>query len=226
MNKNQTKSNLRIFFASLALIAFVLFSLCDNLMVTEHTSYYTHTWRAEVMNDLFLSIPFVALLVFAVMERKLLHVCGSVFMAGLFVLYAVQTLFVYACEGTSGFSVLTCSWIGSISEVLAAVSAVRLAVLLLLPVAHKTVIKLYSLGMISFLGFFLIGFFTVDNPYFLHAFPQIAISLLVDILFHIALYFFGDLSDKKKKNNTRRHLPDSFWKDLFTEDDDTELDEP
>lgn len=63
MLKNKTKSNLRLIFSSLSLAAFVLFSLCSNLIVNEHTSYYTYGWRLGLMNDLFLLIPFIALFV-------------------------------------------------------------------------------------------------------------------------------------------------------------------
>ena len=87
MEKVNRTSNLRIILSSIALASFVLFALCDNLMVREFTTYHTYGWRLSVLNDLFLAAPFVALLIFSIMERKMRHINGRVFVAGIFVLY-------------------------------------------------------------------------------------------------------------------------------------------
>ena len=126
MLKNKTKSNLRLFFSSLSLAAFVLFSLCSNLIVTEHTSYYTYGWRLGLMNDLFLLIPFIALFVFAVLERKLEHVNGRAYVFGLFALYTVQALFIFFGSSTSDFSIFTCSFLGRVSDITIAILIVRI----------------------------------------------------------------------------------------------------
>lgn len=103
MLKDKTKSNLRIIFSSIALITFVLFSLCDNLIVNEYTSYYTYGWRLGLMNDLFLLIPFAAIFIFSILECKLEHVNRRAYVFGIFILYAVQALFIFFGDSTSEF---------------------------------------------------------------------------------------------------------------------------
>lgn len=202
MLKNKTKSNLRLFFSSLSLAAFVLFSLCSNLIVTEHTSYYTYGWRLGLMNDLFLLIPFIALFVFAVLERKLEHVNGRAYVCGLFALYTVQALFIFFGSSTSDFSVFTCSFLGRVSDITIAILIVRIVMLFLIPVAHKIMLKIYSLGMIAFFGLMLIGLLTTDSFYIRYAsrsMAEIIIALVIDVLFHTGLFFFSDLLSKENE---------------------------
>jgi len=75
MLKNKTKSNLRLIFSTVSLAAFVLFSFCNNLLMNEDTLYYTYQCN-ELINNLFLLIPFVALFIYAVLERILEHING------------------------------------------------------------------------------------------------------------------------------------------------------
>lgn len=202
MLKNKTKSNLRLFFSSLSLAAFVLFSLCSNLIVTEYTSYYTYRWRLGLMNDLFLLIPFVALFVFAVLERKLDHINGRVYVFGLFALYTVQALFIFFGNSTSEFSIFTCSFLGRVSDITIAILIVRMVMLFLIPVAHKIMLKIYSLGMIAFFGLMLIGLLTTDSFYIQYiscSMTEVVIALVIDVLFHIGLFFFSDLLSKENE---------------------------
>lgn len=108
MLKNKTKSNLRLILSSLSLAAFVLFSLCSNLIVTEHTSYYTYGWRLGLMNGPFLLVPFIALFVFAILDCKLERVNGRAYAFGLFALYTVQALFIIFGNSTAEFLIFTC----------------------------------------------------------------------------------------------------------------------
>lgn len=202
MLKNKTKSNLRLIFSSLSLAAFVLFSLCSNLIVTEHTSYYTYGWRLGLMNDLFLLIPFVALFVFAVLERKLDHINGRAYVFGLFTLYVVQALFIFFGSSTSEFSIFTCSFLGRVSDITIAILIVRMVMLFLIPIAHKIMLKIYSLGMIAFFGLMLIGLLTTDSFYIRYisrSMTEVTIALVIDVLFHIGLFFFSDLLSKENE---------------------------
>ena len=202
MMKNKTKSNLRLIFSSISLAAFVLFSLCSNLIVTEYTSYYTYGWRLGLMNDLFLLIPFIALFMFAVLERKLEYVNGRAYLFGLFALYTVQALFIFFGNSTSEFSIFTCSFFGRGSEITTTILIVRMVMLFLIPIAHKIMLKIYSIGMISFLGLMLIGLLTSKSfyvSYISRSIAEIIIAVMVDILFHIALFFFSDLLSKENE---------------------------
>ena len=204
MLKNKTRSKFRLIFSSLALIAFVVFSLCDNLMVTEHTSYYTCAWRLNLINDLFLLFPFVALLVFAVLERKLEYVNGRAYVAGIFALNAIQALFIFLGDSTSDFSFFTCSFIGVISDVAIPFVIVRFIILLFIPIADKIMIKLYSLEMIAFFviiptALFVTGDLNIRNMH--GSMIKFVVAVIADILFHIALFFFSDLLDKRNESD-------------------------
>lgn len=204
MLKNKTKSNLRIIFSSIALITFVLFSLCDNLIVNEYTSYYTYGWRLGLMNDLFLLIPFAAIFIFSVLECKLEHVNRRAYVFGIFMLYAVQALFIFFGDSTSEFSIFTCSFLGKVSDITIAILIIRMVMLFLIPIANKIMLKIYSLGMISFFGIMIIALLTTDslyNRYMHRSMIGIVFSLIVDILFHVALFFFSDLLDKGNESN-------------------------
>ena len=204
MMKNKTKSNLRLFFSSISLAAFVLFSLCRNLIVTEYTSYYTYGWRLGLMNDLFLLIPFIALFMFAVLERKLEYVNGRAYAFGLFALYTVQALFIFFGNSTSEFSIFTCSFLGEVSEIATIVLIVRMVMLFLIPIAHKIMLKIYSIGMISFLGLMLIEFLATEDFYFRYmglSTTEVVVAVIIDMLFHIALFFFSDLLNKGSESD-------------------------
>lgn len=192
MLKNKTKSNLRIIFSSITLITFVLFSLCDNLIVTEYTSYYTYGWRLGLMNDLFLLIPFAALLIFSILECKLENINRRAYVFGIFMLYTVQALFILFGDSTSEFTIFTCSFLGKESDITIAILIIRMVMLFLIPIANKIMLKIYSLGMISFFGIMIIALLTTDslyNRYMHRSMIGIVFSLIVDILFHVALFF-------------------------------------
>lgn len=202
MLKNKTKSNLRLIFSSISLAAFVLFSLCSNLIVTEHTSYYTYGWRLGLMNDLFLLIPFVALFVYSVLERKLEHINGRAYVFGLFALYTAQALFIFFGDSTSDFSIFTCSFLGRVSDITIAILIARMVMLFLIPIAHKIMLKIYSVGLIVFFGLMLIGLLNTDSFYIRHishSMTEIIIAIVIDILFHIGLFFFSDLLSKENE---------------------------
>lgn len=230
MEKNKTKSSLRIIFSAVALIAFVLFSLCDNLMVNEYTSYHTYGWRLGVLNDLFLVVPFIALLVFSIMERKLKYISGRVYVVGIFVLYLIQTLMMFFEVGTSDFSIFCCTFLGRSSDIVTAILIVRIVMLMLIPIAHKIILKIYSLGMISFFSFALVDILTTDIFYIRSSVQEIIVTLAIDALFHIGLYFFSELMDKDNKSTLWLYFLDTLMYPIFgslfdDEDDSEELDD-
>lgn len=225
MEKVNRTSNLRIILSSIALASFVLFALCDNLMVREFITYHTYGWRLSVLNDLFLAAPFVALLIFSIMERKMRHINGRVFVAGIFVFYLVQAMLLWFSDGASEFSVFCCGFIGRLSEIVTAILIVRIVALLLIPIAHKNMLRFYSLGMIAFLVFALVATLTSDYISMRYSVVKTVITLSIDILFHVALFFFSNLLDKKNESNTWLAILGTFMFPIFGsifDDDDYE----
>lgn len=215
MEKVNRTSNLRIILSSIALASFVLFALCDNLMVREFTTYHTYGRRLSVLNDLFLAAPFVALFIYSIMERKMRHINGRVFVAGIFVLYLVQAMLLWFSDGASEFSIFCCSFLGGLSEFVTAILIVRIVVLLLIPIAHKNMLRFYSLGMIAFMVFALVTTLTSDYISMRYSVVKTVITLSIDILFHVALFFFSNLLDKKNESNTWLTLLGMFMFPIF-----------
>lgn len=228
MEKVNRTSNLRIILSSIALASFVLFALCDNLMVREFTTYHTYGWRLSVLNDLFLAAPFVALLIFSIMERKMRHINGRVFVAGIFVLYLVQAMLLWFSDGASEFSIFCCGFLGKLSEIVTAILIVRIVMLLLIPIAHKNMLRFYSLGMIAFMVFALVTILTSDYISVRYSIIETVGALSIDILFHVALFFFSNLLDKESESTSWLALLDMFMFPIFGsvfDDDDYEEDE-
>jgi hypothetical protein len=170
------------------------------------------------MNDLFLLVPFVALLVFSVLERKMDSVNGRAYVFGIFALYTIQALFIFFGDSTSEFSIFTCHSLYGISNITIAILIVRIVMLFLTPVAHKIILKIYSLGMISFLGLMLIGLLISDSLYIRyihHSIAGIIVALIIDILFHIALFFFSDLLNEKNKLDSWLCFLDTLMYSVF-----------
>ena len=201
MKAQNRTSNLRIIFSAIALVAFVLFTLCDNLIVNEYTSYHTYGWRLGVLNDLFLSVPYIALLAFAIIERKMKYIGKRALVAGIFVIYLAQALLMTFSNGISDFSLFCCEYVGrGLSlTIVAFFITVRIVMLLLVPITSKNVLKLYSIGMIAFLGYSMVTILISDYLHTAHAVAVNAIALSIDIMFHIALFLFSDLLDEKNK---------------------------
>lgn len=228
MEKVNRTSNLRIILSSITLASFVLFTLCDNLMVREFTTYHTYGWRLSVLSDLFLATPFVALLIFSIMERKMKHINGRVFVAGIFVLYLVQAMLLWFSDGASEFSIFCCGFIGRLSEIVTAILIVRIVMLLLIPIAHKNMLRFYSLGMIAFMVFALVTILTSDYISIRYSIIETVSALSIDILFHVALFFFSNLLDKENESTSWLAFLGMFMFPIFGsifDDDDYEEDD-
>lgn len=228
MEKVNRTSNLQIIFSSVALAAFVLFNLCDNLLVREFTTYHTYGWRFSVLNDLFSAIPFVAILVFSIMERKMKFINGRIFVAGIFALYLVQAILLWLSDGTSEFSIFCCGFLGRLPEIVTAILIVRIVVLILIPIAHENMLRFYSLGMIALLLFALASILTSDYISMHYSIVETVVALSIDILFHIALFFFSNLLDEGNESVSRLAFLGTLMYPSFGsifEDDDYEEDE-
>lgn len=194
--RNKTKSNLRIAVSSIALISFVIFSLCRNLVVTANI-YSSYEWHLGLANDIFLVVPFIALFVFSIMERKLKYINGRIYVVGIFSLYLIQTIILGFVNETSDFSIFCSRFVCEWSNIVTTIIIVRIIMFVLVTVADKILLKVYSAGMILLFGFALFEIFTTNNIY--NYIPVIVIALIIDILFHTALYFFSDLMDKNNR---------------------------
>lgn len=160
----------------------------------------TFEWRFGILNNLFLSVPFIVLFVFSIMERKLDFVNKRVYVAGIFGIYAIQAIAYFFFDEAPEFSVLSCSVLDCCLDISTIIMIVRIIILLIIPVAHKIILKLYSLGMVAFL----IGFLCItltSNYLMLSADILLIYAIIVDILFHIGLYFFNELIDKDNKSD-------------------------
>lgn len=195
MEKINRNSNLRIIFSSIALGLFVLFILYDNFVVREFNTYHTYGGRL-----LFSATPFVALFAFSIMERKMRHINGRIFVIGIFVLYLVQALLFWFLDGIFEFSIFCCAFLGRLSEIVTAILIVRIVVLLLIPVAHKNMLRFYSLGMIAFMVFFLVAILTSDYTSMRYSTIETVVEICIDVLFHVGLFFFSDLLSEADKN--------------------------
>ena len=199
---------------------FILFSLYDNLLLNYYLSYHTYSWRSVLLNDLFLLGPFMVLFIFAVLERKKKHLNGKVPLVGVFILYALQTLFIIFGHSICNFSIFTSSFPERLFDFTVEILVVRVALLLLIPIANKNIFKIYSVVIISFLGISLLSLFTVEMFYSYHSLrsiTEVTISIIIDILFHLALFFFSDIIDNKKKSSSYCYIPtilmdSNLWK--------------
>ena len=218
MKNNKINSNLRIAFSSIALISFVLFSLCNNLIVTEHSSYYTYEWRVGVINDIFLFVPYAALLIISLIERKLKYISPCVYVAEIFSLNIIQTAIMGFVDEASDFSIFCCGTLGRSPVFSDVFIIVRLAMLVLTLIKpHKIILKIYSLAMIAFFGTALVATLTSNTAYISYIYssrPEIIAELAVDILFYIALFFFNDLMVSNNK------IPDSIdWEENYNDEE-------
>lgn len=193
--QNKTKSNLRIAFSSLAFISFVLFFICNHFIFADPSSYLTYSWRLGTVNYIFLLAPFVALLTFSIMERKWKNINGRVYVLDIFFLYFLQGMILFFVPEASDFSIFCSNFVSRWSEVVTAILCIRIAMLVLIPIAHKLLLKMYSVGMLLLFGVACIEIFSAENIYFRSFAPMLVTALMIDALFHIALYFFSDLME-------------------------------
>lgn len=226
MDANKKRNTIRIALSSAALILFVLYALCDNLIVRNYMSYHTYGWRIGVINDIILLIPIAALFIFSICERKLKHVNGRTYIVGVFLLYMLQYVTVKFFSGSSDLSLFCNDILGNFSLVVTIVMWARLFMLILLPVAHRIALKLYSVGMIAVFGFAFI-FSLADVAYDGTSAIGYCVSTLVEILFHVALYYFSDLMTNDNESSIWMailgFISFPIFGNPFEDDEDSEL---
>ncbi len=223
--KNKTYSILRIVLSGVALLAFVLLSLYN---IFSYTPFNTYGWRSQLLKYLFLLVPFAALFAFSIMERKLKNINGRTYITGLFGIYLLQVIAVISLGGTSEFTFFCCSTINRISEIVIFIAIIRAVMLVIVPIANKLLLKIYSLGMTAFLILMLI--LNLSSEYFIMGIGfEMAFAMTVDILFHVALFFFNNLMDNDNKSKLWSAFfgisPKSPFEDAFSDDDEDEDDE-
>jgi len=211
MCKNKTYSTLRIIFSSLALIAMIAYSLHYSFF--QSNEYITYSWRFGILNSIFVAVPFIALFTFSIIERHLQFIDSRCYLVGIFYLYLVQTIAVLFIDNASDFSVLCCSLLGRFSFVALVIMILRIVVLVLIPIVRSgLIIKAYSLGMTGFLGLFLVT--AVVSDIIAYRETEIILALGIDILFHVALFFFSDFL----KTEPWFHFLDVFFGESEVED--------
>lgn len=202
MKNNKAASTARAVFSTLALIAFVLYMVLDKATLNE--SYrYTFGWRSGIFNDFFLLIPFLTLFVFAFLERELEHVNERRYIVSIFVLYLIQSVLSLFGDHLSRFDLFISYEVCYFEEVVYVIMAIRVLMLFLVPACKPIVLKAYSLGMAVFMAVLLIGSIYSARYWGDGAVLESCISLIPDILFHIALYFFGNLMTEENKTSLK-----------------------
>jgi len=202
MKANKKQSRLNIVLSGVALLAFVLFSLCDILMVKNYAVYFSYGWRQNLLNYLILFVPFIALFTFSILSQKLEYINHRVYITGIFGIYLIQSIAIFFCEGTSQFSILCCSFLGKDSKIIIAITIIRILILFLIPIASKIMIKMYSIGMIVFLIISL-GLSLMSNNISMGYHIKNIFAILTDVLFCVSLFFVGELLSE---NNNSKHL--------------------
>lgn len=225
MSNIRMKSNLRILFAIFAFVGFVVFSIYSNLLVNQY-ALGTYGWRLGVLNSLFLMMPYLALLTFSIMERVLTQVNRRIYIIGIFALYLIQTVYMFVGGETASFSVFCSPVLGTNSSITTIILIARIVVLFLVPVADRIMLKIYSLSMISLFGFSLIVILTSDYYYLRDMMLDVILPLTVDIVFHIALYFYSDFMDKENESKRWMRLLEFLSYPIFGDsiDEDEEID--
>ena len=69
MKKNKMNM-LRADLSALAVVLFVVYMILDKAVLSGELYQYTYKWRVGIFQDVFLFIPFLALFVFARMEKE------------------------------------------------------------------------------------------------------------------------------------------------------------
>ena len=191
MKTTNIKNNLLMIFSSLALISFAIFHIYDNLVVGDNPFLN----RLGLLNDLFLAVPFVALFVFAIMQRFMKHTNKREFVLGIFVIYLMQALIFWFFDTVSSLSFFCFNFLEELSGILTIIFIIRIVVFALIPIAHKSVLEYYSVGMIAFIIITSIYAIVTDKVNY-DSIVEAVIAIAIDILFHIALYFFASTLDK------------------------------
>lgn len=192
MLNQKTRSNLRIILSCIAFTFFVAYTLCDLFVFSRYSSFKTYGFREDLLNYIILSFPFIALLTFSVMERKLKYINGRVYVVGIFALYFVQFLITAFADNIFYYPIFCNKALSTWTELMSFVIGLRVFMLVLVPIANRILLKIYSVLTITFFCFVLFGVIFYDGYVQLYL-PQVISSLVVDIAFHAALYFFSDL---------------------------------
>ena len=200
MLNQKSRSNLRIILSCIAFIFFVAYTLCDLFVFSRYSSFITYGFREDLLNYIILSVPFIVLFAFSIMERILKHISGRVYVVGIFALYLVQFLMATFADNIFYYPVFCNKELNSWTELVSFMVGLRLFMLVLVPIANRILLKIYSLVSIAFFSFVLLGAVFYDG--YVQAFlPQVISSLVVEIIFHVTLYYFSDLMTTKNESD-------------------------
>lgn len=224
MNKT-TRKNARVIFSAIAVLACVTYMVLEPVRASE-AYRYTFGWRSGIFNNVFLFIPFLALVVFSFMEKELKHVNKRNFVIGIFFLHLVQSILAFFGNHLTSFDLFINYALKDDSVLVYTILIARVMMLFLVPKANAGILKGYSLGvigvMLGILGISVFHMFLLGERSYM-----LMISMMPELVFHLALYFFGDLmtadnktSMKKIVCNCARTVADIL---LSEEDDDDKI---
>lgn len=211
MKKNKMNM-LRADLSALAVVLFVVYMILDKAVLSGELYQYTYKWRVGIFQDVFLFIPFLALFVFARMEKEneLEHINKRSYIVMIFALYLVQMLMIFLGKSASQFFPFVSYEFRRLYEFAYVILGARVLMLFLAPRAKATWLKLYSLGMIVVIAFLLSGIIYRDLRWGGFMWDNI-FPLLPELVFHMALYCFGDLMTTENKTTLLNLLFDGVW---------------
>ena len=183
MVDGKTKCTCRIVFSVFAILEFIVFSICMNLM----RSYYSYDWGIGVAVDFILLIPFLTLFILFKMEQSGRTLDVRRYSTGFFASQLILMVFLYLLSKIAHYSLLLDGLWNAISVVLVA----RIAILFLLPRMKKLVLDIYSFVMVSFLCYALAAIVRSEWSVMMESTIAIMVALAFDLIFHVVLYFNG-----------------------------------
>lgn len=143
------------------------------------------------------------------------YINKRIYVASILMIYLLQALFLWISEGASEFSILCCGIVGNISEVIKVMLIIRILMFLFVPIAHKNMLRFYSIGMIGFMVWAMIDILTSASLFTRLSTIEIVVAMSSDILFHIALFFYSDLCDEENKFGTFLSVLDTIINPIF-----------
>lgn len=223
MTKN--KSRLRIILSTLAMISFIVYSVYDHIVISEFESYFSYSWRMNILEDLFVFMPFLALFTAAIFERKLKHLDSQVYIGIIFAVLLLQHLFLFFIDEMN-FSLFCDNTFMFAEGAYEFLFWARIILLFGIIFFNDIPLKIYSIFMIGCSSLVMFVALTSSLQY---SMVNTCLEAGIDILFHIALFFFADLlrddNDPSSKDGLMNRIINwvaNIIDALFIEDDEAD----
>ncbi len=186
----------RILCAGLSISALVMLVVYIVSVIVNSPCVHTITARHDLLNAAILALPFIELLVFALIGHKLTYINKRWLVWSIFATYfAFIIVFDFMGRGMTAPIFLN----GALNRweiVMTIVTGVRVFLLFVIPFANRWFVKAYSIGMIAFLSISFV-YLLVSAHWLGEMFFSYAVAIFADMQFHAALFFFADMKTKE-----------------------------